>query len=273
VGQIEQEAVELTRQFRSLNRAHVLDTFKELVTQFSNPEAAFQLLPELLAVQEWQVLQGNTVEQAREGMAKLVRAMGLSGRLVNEQGTLKLVDKNDPSMGFEASEFLANYIRARMIGGVDVTPDQVFQVMKYLKTSGQTMSQEALLTAFIGMPDIRGSTFGNSLDQMRLQLTGRATKEAQAAQAAAGLITGGMQQSTPGGPNKFVRTGTVDAELLGANPFEWFNRHILGPQGYLRKQGIDPLNATAAEIAPALDRIFSLAARACGTSCNPRDPR
>ena len=259
VAEIEREAVGLTQQFRSLNRAHVLDTFKELVTQFSSPGSAFQLLPMMLQMQEWQVLQGQTVEQAREGNSRLVRAMGLSGRLVDNNGQLLI---NRETGRPEAQEFIENYLRARMIGGVDVTPDQVFQVMKYLKTTGQTMNQDALLTAFIGMPDIRGSTFGNSLDQLRLQLTGRATKEAQAAQAAAGLITGGMQQSTPGGPNKFVRTGTIDEEMLGSNPFEWFNRHILGPQGYLRSQGLDPLNSTAAQIAPALSRILSRATAA-----------
>jgi hypothetical protein len=218
VAQIEVEAVGLTQQFRALNRAHVLDTFKELVTQFQSPDSAFKLLPQLLAVQEWQILQGSTVDQAREGMARLVRAMGLSGRLVDNNGQLNEA---------ESGEFLLNYLRARIIGGVDVTPDQVFQVMKYLKTTGQTLSQDALLTAFIGMPDIRGSTFGVQLNQLRSQLTGRATKEALAAQQAAGLITGGMQQTTPGGPNKFVRTGTVDEEMLNTNPFEWFNKHIL----------------------------------------------
>ena len=83
VDQIEREAVGLTQQFRSLNRSHVLDTFKELVTQFSSPDFAFALLPMMLGVQEWQVLQGGTVEQAREGNARLLRAMGLSGRLVD----------------------------------------------------------------------------------------------------------------------------------------------------------------------------------------------
>ena len=49
-----------------------------------------------------------------------------------------------------------------MIGGVDVTPDQVFQVMKYLKATGQMMSQDALLQAFIAMPDISLSSSGST---------------------------------------------------------------------------------------------------------------
>jgi hypothetical protein len=243
VAQIEQEAVALTRQFRSLNRAHVLDTFKELVTQFSTPDSAFKLLPQLLAVQEWQVLQGNTVEQAREGMARLVRAMGLSGRLVGNDGQLNEA---------ESGQFLENYLRARMIGGADVTPDQVFQVMKYLKTSGQTLSQDALLTAFIGMPDIRGSTFGNQLNMLVRQLTGGATQAAQGAMARAGL--GEITERTQSGPHGFIPRDEV---LLRENPFEWFNQHILGPQGVLRKMGLDPMTANAAQISAALRPMFS----------------
>jgi hypothetical protein len=169
--------------------------------------------------------------------------MGLSGRLVDNNGNLN---------AGESQAFLANYLRARMIGGVDVTPDQVFQVMKYLKTSGQTMSQEALLTAFIGMPDIRGSTFGNQLNMLVRQLTGGATQAAQQAMAAAGL--GSIPERTASGPHMF---NPVDEVMLRDNPFEWFNKHIVGPQGYLRRIGIDPMTANAAQISAALRPVFS----------------
>jgi hypothetical protein len=180
-------------------------------------------------------------------MLRLVRAMGLSSRLVDANGQLKI----DRATGRpEAELFLENYLRARIIGGRDVTPDQVFQVMKYAKTIGQTMSSEAMLMAFIGMPDIRGSTFGHQLETMRRQLTGRATQANQRALAAAGI--GAITAREGSGPHSFQ---VVDPELLNENPFQWFHQHVL--EGYLRRQrGIDWTTAPAARVAAALDPLF-----------------
>jgi hypothetical protein len=254
VGRAEALAVELSQVFRVLNRGQILDTFREIATQFQNVEDAFRLLPEMLNMQEWNVLMGDTVTQGRSGMLEILRAIGLSGRLINNNGRLSIVDPNDPNSPIQAAEFIDLFMRARAIGGRDVSASQVFQLMKYMKTTGQTLSTEALLTAFIAMPDIRGSTFGNSLDQLRLQLSGRATQAAQAALEAGGLGTRG--ERTASGPHMFT---PVDAVLLNENPFEWFNRHILGPTGFLRRQGINPLTANAAEISVALRPLFSRA--------------
>jgi hypothetical protein len=77
---------------------------------FENIQDAFTLLPDLLNVQQWHVLMGDTVPQAREGMLRLMRAIGLSGRLVNNNGRLALSDPNDPNSTIAASEFLDTYL-------------------------------------------------------------------------------------------------------------------------------------------------------------------
>jgi hypothetical protein len=153
VAQAEVLAGRYQRVFRSLNRAQILDTFGEIVTNFENVQDAFTLLPDLLNVQDWHVIMGDTVPQARQGMLNLLRAIGLSGRLINNQGRLSIVDPNDPNSQIQATEFLQAYLRARIVGGRDVTPDQVFQVMKYLKAAGQSLDIRTLrpITATCGV--------------------------------------------------------------------------------------------------------------------------
>ena len=243
LGAAEAAAAELSTTFRSLSRGHILETFRELVPMFNRVDDAFALLPEMLRIQDWQVLQGDTAEKAREGMLSLLRAVGLSGRLIGPDGRLKLD---------EASGFMDSYLRARMIGGRDITPDQVFQFMKYAKATGQSLSPDALLEAFIAMPDIRGSSFGNQLNMLVRQMTGRATQAAQSAMEAAGL--GRITERTQSGGHGFA---PVDEELLRSDPSEWFKKHIVGATGVLRRMGIDPMRANSAQIATGLSRFFS----------------
>src|SRR5262245_50881692 len=83
-------AREYSQSFRSLSPAHILETFREIMTQFRSSEEAFAFLPELLRVQGFQVLGGDSIERAREGMLRLLRGVGLSGRLIGPEGELTL---------------------------------------------------------------------------------------------------------------------------------------------------------------------------------------
>jgi hypothetical protein len=253
VAEAETFATELSRTFRVLNRAHILDTFREIVTQFEHAEDAARLLPHLLNMQEWNVLMGDNLQQARQGTLEMLRAIGLSGRLVNNAGRISIVDPNDPNSPIEAAAFIETFMRARMIGGRDVSASQVFQLMKYLKASGQSLDVSSLLTAFIAMPDIRGSTFGNQLNMMIRTITGGGTQASLQAMARIGLGT--ITDRTASGPHGFQ---LVDEELLRANPFTWFERHVTGPQGFLGRAGIDinNPNTTMAQIQTAMRQAF-----------------
>jgi hypothetical protein len=251
VAAAEQIATQYSQIFRSLSRAHVLDTFGEVATQFQNVEHAFRLLPELLNVQDGHVLMGDSVDQARAGMLSLVRAIGLSGRLVDNDGRLSLLDPNNPDSPIQASAFLDAYMRARIVGGRDITPDQVFQVMKYLKASGQSLDMDSLLTTFVAMPDIRGSTFGNQLNMLIRTITGGGTQASLQALERAGL--GRITDRTASGPHGFQ---LVDEEMLRENPFAWFAKNVMGPQGFLRRAGLDPRTAGMAQVQTAMRQAF-----------------
>jgi hypothetical protein len=84
------------------------------------------------------------------------------------------------------------------------------------------------------------------------QLTGTATQAAQQAMARGGLGT--ITERNASGPHGFQ---VVDEEMLRSNPGDWFQRHIVGPQGYLRRMGLDPLRSSAAQIATAMRPLFS----------------
>ena len=250
-AEAERFASEFSQVFRALNRAHILESVREIIPQFKTTAEAFQFTPELLRIQDWLVLNGSTVAQARGGMLKLTRAVALSSRLTGPEGNLTLE---------ESQKFLEAYLRGAIIGGADVTPDQAFQLVKYMKSIGQTIDVDEMLRMFISMPDVGASTMGNQTQQFIRQLTGRATKEAMAAQQRAGLITGGMQENTAGGPRKFVHQSTIDEELLTRSPMEWVAKHIIGPGGFLSRSGIDPMSSdpgNAARIRATLRPLFS----------------
>jgi hypothetical protein len=250
VAQAENLAARYSQIFRSLSRGQILDTFSEIATQFENVQHAFTLLPELLNVQDWRVIQGGTVERARAGMLELVRAIGLSGRLIDNQGRLSLVNPNDPNSPIAAAQFLDFYLRAQVVGGGDVSPNQVFQFMKYAKSAGQSLNMSELLTAFIAMPDVRGSTFGVGLQQMIKTLSGQTTQAAQRAMVELGL--GRITATEGSGPHSFEG---VNETLLRESPTLWFARHVMGPEGFLRKAGLNPDTASMAEIATVVRRI------------------
>jgi hypothetical protein len=142
-------------------------------------------------------------------------------------------------------------MRARIVGGRDVTPDQVFQVMKYLKASGQSLDMDSLLTTFIAMPDIRGSTFGNQLNMLIRTITGGGTQASLQALERAGL--GRITDRTASGPHGFQLT---DEEMLRENPFAWFAKNVMGPQGFLRRAGLDPRTASMAQVQTAMRQAF-----------------
>lgn len=238
-AQAERFAAEQTKTYKELTRADILDVVGEIVTQFQNPADAFQLAPDLLQVVRAQMLTGSSAAEAKQGMAQLVRAIGLSGRLTDASGRFT------PD---ESRALLDAYTRAKIIGGQDITPSQAFQAVKYMKSLGQTISSDALLKAFIAMPDLRASTYGNQLYQFTNQLTGRATKHAMAAQEAAGLI----QRNRDGSYG-----GTVDSQMLFENPTAWVEQHITGPDGFLRRRGLDPMTSSPAAIRDALKPLFS----------------
>lgn len=252
IDMIERAAVEMGREYGELSRADRLETFGEMLGQFQTAKEAVDVSRELFDIQRFNIFQGDTVEKARGGMLSLVRTVGLRGLLTdNESGTANIEGLKNT---------LEIYKRARVIGGSDITVDQFFQLVKYMKTTGQTINDRSLLKATIGSPDLRASTFGNQLEMLVKNLTGGATKEAMANQVKAGWITGGIERDNASGPNKFKWRSTKDQDALRADPIGWVENNVIG---YLDKEfkkdgkSRGYLDASSAEIASKLRPMIS----------------
>jgi hypothetical protein len=184
-----------------------------------------------------------------QGMLDLLKAVGMMGRLTDPEGNFTEQ---------ETAAVVDAYLRAREIGGVDINPQGFRQLIKYMKSSAQTINTQAILEAALLAPDVGFSTFGHQSEMLIWSFAGsRATKMALEAQARWGLRTAAIDPRHPEGPNRLRPGALVDSELLRENPNEWWRNHILGPNGVLRRMGIDPLRASPAAIADALAPLNS----------------
>jgi hypothetical protein len=245
----EEAAAAYSRAMPELTRGAILSTVAEIVTQFRSDNEAFQALPYLLRVQQLDIQSGRRGREGMTGMLDLLKAVGMTGRLTDADGTFTEQ---------ETANVLDAYLRAREIGGVDINPQGFRQLIKYMKASAQTLSTSAILEAALLAPDVGFSTFGNQANMLIRSFSGaRATKMAQEAQARWGLRTAEIDPNHPEGPNRLRAGALVDSVLMRENPTEWVRKHVLGPQGVLRRMGIDPATAAPAAIADALAPLNS----------------
>jgi len=64
---------------------------------------------------------------------------------------------------------------------------------------------------------------------------------------------GRITDRTASGPHGFQ---LVDEEMLRENPFAWFAKNVMGPQGFLRRAGLDPRTAGMAQVQTAMRQAF-----------------
>lgn len=245
----EKTAAERSGDYKEMQRGEILSLLNETSTNFKNPQDAVRLLPALLHSIRVQMLTGLDAKQAQDGMVQLVRGMGMAGVLAEPDGTMNLP---------KIMSFIDIYNRSKIVAQKDIDPRQVQQFFKYARTAGQTMNYEGLMTAFIAMTDTRGAPFGNMTDQLVKQLTGNAPGHVMKRQHAAGLIDGQYVRAS-NGQRVFQYTGVKDEPLLRENQFAWMWDKFMSPEGVLAKAGVDPMKASAAEIAAVISPLFGRA--------------
>jgi hypothetical protein len=227
------------------------DLYAEVSTNFKNPTDALKFDKSLDRIIQVSVQQGNTTQQAVEGIAQLFRGLGQAGYLVDNKGNF------DP----RANAYIDSLTAAKVSEGAQINFNDAFQLLKNAKTSGQSISPREFFFQLLAAADVGASTAGVQLNMATKTFTGETTKKAIAAQEAAGLR----------GPSTLVPTGKSgksgattytleggdlkDAELFRENSTEWIRKYILGPDGFLAKQGIDLANANPATVINALDPL------------------
>lgn len=226
------------------------DFYAEVQSNFRNPREVLRLDDSVNRAIAVQIQQGQTIDEAFQGVATFFRGLGQAGLLTNQEGGLNT----------EVIKFIDAYTSAKLAEGAQVDWNAAFQALKYSKTSGQTLTPEAFFFLMSQAADVGASTAGTQLNMATKTFAGETTKKAIAAQEAGGLR----------GPGKFVPMGKtqkgeisytleggdlVDEEMFRENTFRWIEKHIIGPGGFLEKQGIDPKTASPSKVISALDPL------------------
>lgn len=225
------------------------DMYAEISTNFKDPMDALKFDKTLDRAVTVAVQQGQTAEQAIDGIATLFRGLGQAGYLTGADG------KMDPRV----LKYIDAYTAAKVSEGAQINFKDAFQVLKYAKTSAQTMSPEQFFFMLLQAADVGASTAGVQANMTQKTLAGETTKKALAAQEDAGLRGPSSAVESGRVGNKITYTITegkvVDEELFRENTQQWFQKYIIGPGGFLEKKGLNVASSTPAQIISALDPL------------------
>ncbi|MGE3645443.1 MAG: hypothetical protein AB7F96_16465 [Beijerinckiaceae bacterium] len=244
VAALRKAALESTARTKAWSYGDALQAAHESGLAVQSPKDAGKLMPGLEKIVRLATIQGSDRKETLDGLYRIVKAIGNTGQMTNKDGST-----NVPAF----NKLVDQYIGARAATGKDLDPRVFQQYIKYLKTTGQTATPDAIRRGLIYAADYGGSSTGNAVDQLVRQLTGKTTKQAMAAQKDWGLITGDIKNG-PRGAKRFHYSGTPDEESLRMDIFDWFKRRVV-PK--LKEKGIDPSDAP--KVTKALSPLFGRA--------------
>lgn len=245
----ENQAFAASQNFAGIRADQRMDLYAELATNFKNPLDALKFDKTIDKAVAVAIQQGQTAEQAIEGLAQMFRGLGGAGYLVNQEGNM------DPRV----LKYIDAYTAAKVSEGAQINFRDFFQAMKYAKTTAQTSSPQAVFLQLLMAADVGASTSGVQANMLSKSLAGgETTKKAIAAQVEAGFREGFKEVETGKIGNKVVKSlvgGELkDEEMFRTDPIEWIQKYISGPGGYLEKQGLS-LSSDPAKIIKALDPL------------------
>lgn len=227
-----------------------LDLYAELLPNFKNPTDALKFDETINKAIAVSIQQGQTIQQATDGLAQMFRGLGGAGYLVN----------NDGSMDPRVLKYIDAYTAAKVSEGAQINFRDFFQSLKYGKTTSQALSPQAVFLQLVMAADVGASTSGVQANMLSKSLSaGETTKKALTAQFEAGFRE----------PFREVETGSVggkkvkqlvggelkDEEMFLSNPLDWIQKYVTGPGGYLEQQGLDVNTASPAQLVKALNPL------------------
>lgn len=247
--QFQDAAFEGGRRFPSFRPDQRMDFYAEVATNFRDPTDALkydQAIERAIAIAQQQ---GESADESIEGLTQFFRGLGQAGYLQDQQG----------NFNNEVFKYIDSYVAAKVSEGAQINWRDAFQFLKYAKTTGQTISPDEFFYQLLAAADVGSSTAGVQANMLAKTFAGETTKKALAAQEEGGLR----------GPGRMVKSGAVggsqtssyeggalvDEELFRENARQWIARHIIGPNGFLAKQGIDLATASPAQVIKALDPL------------------
>lgn len=180
------------------------------------------------AVLSASMLPGANRKNIIEGLEKLSKSANILGVMTDDKGQFD-------AAGFD--KLVTTFTQVQGVTGRSLPIDQVLQAIKQARATGRTLDDNGLRTLLLTAADYGGQRAGTQFTSVIQSLTGAGGISVQAMrnQVSAGLVTG--REEGTGRNKRFVRTGTIDEELLRENPFEWTKKHLF-PK--VKEAGIDP---------------------------------
>jgi hypothetical protein len=247
--QFEQAAFSGSQRFPAWRADQRLDFYSEVATNFRDPTDALKFDKQLERAIAVSMQQGQSAEQAVEGLATMFRGLGQAGYLQDSEGKFNQ----------DVLKYLDAYTAAKVSEGAQINWNDAFQFLKYARTAGMSITPQEFFNQMLAAADTGASTTGVQLNQAIKNFAGETTKKAIQAQEEGGLRDKGeMVLSGQVGNRKqytYEAGGIKDEDLLRENPNAWIMKNIMGKGGFLEKQGLDPLRATTAQIISALDPL------------------
>ncbi len=247
-AQLEQRAREQSARNPLLRYDQRLDLYAEVASNFRNPLDATRLEPGIDRAVKVSVQQGQSAAEAVEGVATFIRGLGQAGYLQDAKG-----DFNP-----EVLKYIDAFTSAKVSEGAQINWNDAFQLLKQAKTSGQSLTPEGFFMQLLAAADVGAPTQGTQLNMATKTFAGETTKKAIQAQEAAGLREEGklVKSGAVGKKTTFTyEAGKLkDEELFRENPSDWIRKYILGPGGFLEKQGLSNSGDTA-KVISALDPL------------------
>ncbi|MDA9521627.1 hypothetical protein XI06_15060, partial [Bradyrhizobium sp. CCBAU 11434] len=229
------ESAELMPKYTNVKQATSLERFKELRSVLLHPEEAHQLLEP--------TVKANAAMNALDRSGQLAEGLGFAVK-----GAEVLGRAQDPKK-FE--HYLDSFIKAQQVMGKTITPEQMYELAKYTKASGSTLSDRFLNTTAMSLSqELGGATTGVSLDQFVKQITGgfQGNQHSAAKEfVALGLANKDDFETTKTGEIKGMKPGRKipGADLAQTDPDRYVYERLLPA---LEKAGITDQNAQIAQV-------------------------
>lgn len=227
-----------------------MDFYAEIGSNFRDPTDAAKFDKYVERAIYTAVQQGGNREEATTGIAQLFKGLGNAGYLQDAKGNLNA----------DLGKYIEAYTAAKTSEGAQINFNDAAQLLKYARTSAQSLTPREFFLQLISAADIGASTQGVQLNMANKNFASDgATKKAIKAQEEAGLREPGEMVKSGQTGKKTTYTyspGNVkDDVLFRENPNDWIKKYITGPGGFLAKQGLDAEKSNPAEILSALDPL------------------
>lgn len=223
---ITDESLKLAVQYKNVTQASVMELWKEMRSVMTDPHEVDHIIDPMVRAKSLLDAKDKT-GTASHGLNLLVKGAEAIGAAKDPERFTKLLD---------------SYIKAMQVMGSTVTPEGIYEMQKYSKTSGGRWSDRFIMTTAQSLgQELGGSTAGNSIDVATRQIVGGMQNLHSKAKefARIGLIDKKNLDILKTGEVKGVKAGVkhaVKGDDLAASDLDLWVYNVLQPA--LQRSGI-----------------------------------